>query len=652
MNQIYFPKDLNKVLKRLENKSHYILGYKLDSVYVVVQIVETSKFELRDGLDLKSAKDIYDKNETDNPETIPHSSNTSITHPSPDSSNFIQIIGGKDNLLQLSFDKLHNLPVVKNPGNFIIILFDPPNFKNLEYFSINPILLQSMGEVKSSPMDLLVDKLNLMDPTNNPNLSLANEEVLDKINQIKRTRILLENDVYELFISKIFGFLIKISSYPKNILLSIFIYCIMILQYLIIFILRVLNYNIRGHTMISFSQVLRQLDLRLKQLNYIPIQFICYYDKTRNTEYLTKLKLPIFNSNLNINNSNYINMHNSIWLIFNDILLGIYVHRLLHDNFDEIINFIHRKFIQEILCNDLLELISWVSINHPAGFKLNNELGKFMGDLYIWALKFWKYFINDYVEMHFSSHSKALTMQLLKYFLIILCYGGGISFLISFIIDIIQYLTIHIKYFYQTATKVYRKQIEILKSLFQLFRGKKFNILRDRIDNLNNYTLNDDGFEVDQFLLGTLLFMVLILLLPTVFAFYLMFFISQLLILICLNLLENLLITINFTPLFVILLKLKNSNRLQGGVNFRFISINGTSTYVKLSNKSLTYNEIFENYIKLFTQSKSFKVALVKSFIRGDLISLNHNYNMKFHYLMLPERFERTLEIFDDIVST
>ena len=652
MNQIYFPKDLNKVLKRLENKCHYILGYKLDSVYVVVQIVETSKFELRDGLDLKSAKDIYDINETDKPETIPHSSNTSITHPSPDSSNFIQIIGGKDNLLQFSFDKLHNLPVVKNPGNFIIILFDPPNFKNLEYFSINPILLQSMGEVKSSPMDLLVDKLNLMDPTNNPNLSLANEEVLDKINQIKRTRILLENDEYELFISKIFGSLIKISSYPKNILLTIFIYCIMILQYLIISILRVLNYNIRGHTIVSFSQVLRQLDLRLKQLNYIPIQFICYYDKTRNTEYLTKLKLPIFNSNLNINNSNYINMHNSIWLIFNDILLGIYVHRLLLDNFDEIINFIHRKFIQEILCNDLLELISWVSINHPAGFKLNNELGKFMGDLYIWALKFWKYFINDYVEMHFTSHSKALTMQLLKYFLIILCYGGGISFLISFIIDIIQYLTIHIKYFYQTATKVYRKQIEILKSLFQLFRGKKFNILRDRIDNLNNYTLNDDGFEVDQFLLGTLLFMVLILLLPTVFAFYLMFFLSRLVCIVVLNSMENLLIIINHLPLFVILLKLKNSNRLQGGITFKCLFVLNNTNYLLLSNKSLTYSEIFKNFVKLFKKSKNFKESLIQFFIIGEPVSLKHNYKMIFNYLMLPENYDKTIEIWKPFIAS
>lgn len=600
MNQIYFPRDLTKVLKRLENAKHHILGYKIDAVYVVVQIVREVKNDL------------------------------------------LEVIGGTDYPLKLSYDPIQAVPKVKNDGNFIIILFDPPNFRNLEYFSIHPILLQSMGEEKSSSRDLLIEKLNMMDPTNNPNLSLANEVVLDKINQIRRTRILLADENEQL--------ILRILSYPKQVLLKLFIFCIMTLQYIIISILRVLNYNVRGYTLVSLSQVLRQLDLRLKQLNYIPIQFICYYDKTRNTEY-KKLQLPIFNSNLNINNSNYINMHNSIWLIFNDIMLGISAYRLIIENFDDIITFIHQKCIREILCNNLLDLISWVSIHHPAGFKLNNELGKFMGDLYIWALKCWKYFINDYVEMHFSTSSKEFTIRLLKGFLLVICYGGGLSFLVSFVIDILQYLTVHIKYFYHTSTKVYRKQIEIVKSLFQLFRGKKYNVLRDRIDNLNNYTVNDNGFELDQFLLGTLLFMVLILLLPTVFAFYLMFFVSRLLVLICLNLLENLLIVINFTPLFVILLKLKNSNRLQGGVKFRFICINGSSTYVKLSNKSLSYNEIFENYFKLFTQSKSFKVELVKSFLRGDLISLNHNYNMKFHYLMLPERFDRTLEIFDTIMS-
>ena len=105
--------------------------------------------------------------------------------------------------------------------------------------------------------------------------------------------------------------------------------------------------------------------------------------------------------------------------------------------------------------------------------------------------------------------------------------------------------------------------------------------MRNRIDNLNNYELDNNnnnnntaidgfGFDIDQLLLGTLLFMMMIF-------YYLRIcvlsciFIMHLLILMSLNLLENLQIIICFIPLFVILLKLKNSKRLQGGIRFEFI---------------------------------------------------------------------------------
>ena len=138
--------------------------------------------------------------------------------------------------------------------------------------------------------------------------------------------------------------------------------------------------------------------------------------------------------------------------------------------------------------------------------------------------------------------------------------------------------------------------------------------MRNRIDNLNNYELDNNnnnnttaidgfGFDIDQLLLGTLLFMMMIF-------YYLRYlrlsciFIMHLLILMSLNLLENLQIIICFIPLFVILLKLKNSKRLQGGIKFEFIKFYQGMTILKLSNKSLTYQEIFINFIKLFRGQK------------------------------------------------
>ena len=74
---------------------------------------------------------------------------------------------------------------------------------------------------------------------------------------------------------------------------------------------------------------------------------------------------------------------------------------------------------------------------------------------------------------------------------------------------------------------------------------------------------------------------------------------------------ENLQIIICFIPLFVILLKLKNSKRLQGGIRFEFIKFYQGMTILKLSNKSLTYQEIFINFIKLF---RGAKISVIQSY--------------------------------------
>lgn len=219
-------------------------------------------------------------------------------------------------------------------------------------------------------------------------------------------------------------------------------------------------------------------------------------------------------------------------------------------------------------------------------------------------------------------------------------------------IDLLNILTFHIVWFYQTSARIYQKQIAVIKSLFQLFRGKKYNVLRNRVDTVDNYTQPNEFFEVDRLLLGTLLFMILILLLPTVFSFYLTFFIIRLLNILLLNFLENLLIIVNFVPIFVMLLKLKNSSRLQGGVTFDIISISPKITYLELSNKSLTYTEIFRHFASLFRQLKNFRTSIISSFFQGRLISLNRNRDLKFHYLMLPENIEKSIDIWKSFTNT
>ena len=63
--------------------------------------------------------------------------------------------------------------------------------------------------------------------------------------------------------------------------------------------------------------------------------------------------------------------------------------------------------------------------------------------------------------------------------------------------------------------RLYRLQIYALASLWRLFRGKKWNVLRMRVDSAS--------YDVDQLFIGTLIFTVLLFLLPTTLLYYVVF---------------------------------------------------------------------------------------------------------------------------------
>lgn len=63
--------------------------------------------------------------------------------------------------------------------------------------------------------------------------------------------------------------------------------------------------------------------------------------------------------------------------------------------------------------------------------------------------------------------------------------------------------------------RLYQLQTAGLMSLWRLFRGKKYNPLRHRVDSAE--------FDQQQLLLGTLVFTVLLFLLPTVLVYYFVF---------------------------------------------------------------------------------------------------------------------------------
>lgn len=122
--------------------------------------------------------------------------------------------------------------------------------------------------------------------------------------------------------------------------------------------------------------------------------------------------------------------------------------------------------------------------------------------------------------------------------------------------DLLSALTIHIYSFYLASARIYHWQLTILQSLFHLFRGKKHNVLRNRIDSCD--------YDLDQLLVGTILFTLLFFLLPTVMVFYLNFAIARMIIISMKAGFDTLLSCLNHFPLFALMLRLKDPRRLPG----------------------------------------------------------------------------------------
>lgn len=124
--------------------------------------------------------------------------------------------------------------------------------------------------------------------------------------------------------------------------------------------------------------------------------------------------------------------------------------------------------------------------------------------------------------------------------------------------DLISILTVHIYSFYIASARIFNWQLTIIISLFHLFRGKKRNVLRNRIDSCD--------YDLDQLLLGTILFTVLFFLLPTVIVFYLAFASARMLIISLKAALDTCLAFLNHFPLFALMLRVKDSRRLPGAL--------------------------------------------------------------------------------------
>ncbi|TKA82123.1 hypothetical protein B0A55_01810 [Friedmanniomyces simplex] len=377
----------------------------------------------------------------------------------------------------------------------------------------------------------------------------------------------------------------------------------------------------------DISATAQQLDIRLQQFCYWPAQYQTL-QRTSGDWKSTSNSHP-----------EYIRFYNSLWLVANDVIIGIALGSYILENADLVARQID-TIVNTYSIEGLQRMITWLT-DYPAGLKLNNELAKFLADLFLWVIDYW-----DGSMRQLRPHLPYVVR------LIGLSSFVGASLPISLVSDLVSLLTLHIYSFYLASARIYNWQLTIIISLFHLFRGKKRNVLRNRIDNCD--------YDLDQLLLGTILFTLLFFLLPTVGVFYATFAGARMAIIALKAALDTWLACLNHFPLFALMLRLKDSRRLPGGVRFELQdtpaalrSDTATTThgvgkhsqalaptsYIKLKSIPLPLSLTFSQYAQLGHRLRKHYLSprVFLCLVSGQFVPPIHRKNLySLQYSMLP----------------
>lgn len=205
----------------------------------------------------------------------------------------------------------------------------------------------------------------------------------------------------------------------------------------------------------------------------------------------------------------------------------------------------------EKVANELDILLNWL-MGAPAGLKLNKPLTEFLGHFFMYHIYLWK----GYLHLLKPVFSTILWCSS--------CVGVlGLSAQICLLQDIISTTTLHIYCYYVYAARLYRLQVYVLSALWRLFRGKKWNVLRHRVDSAS--------FDVDQLFVGTLLFTIFLFLLPTTALYYTVFTLLRMVVLLFQGFLSTVVYIINHVPMYSILLWVAGSNKVSGEISLNIV---------------------------------------------------------------------------------
>lgn len=519
-----------------------------------------------------------------------------------------------------------------------IVTFDPPKLKLMQFYSLEPISLVLEDPYNDNGGRIEVPlrqnrkkyESRLRDNVSHINLYYQHLETFYQRNPLYRRKSMLPVSIQDL------------KTRIRGTAMYRFVRCVA-------FYLAIMTRVIAG----SISQVLnskvfpivkvlataQQIDLRCQQLCYIPVQYlrinrnVILPDSEPRIEgkegeealsqdrYHRKRKKSISNLPKELpceTYPDYIRLYNTLWLIINDVSFGATFGAVLFEN---------RNALSQVVSSSMRFLLYEVPLHvtltlerNPLGIKLNEELSRFLGSSFLLIIEFT---YAGWVKQCTSPD----TLRQCIVFVSHLSSVIGLTFSLALIVDFLSVMTLHITLFYMISVKLYHVHLYVMRSLFYLFYGKKHNILRRRID--------DNRFELDQLLMGTLIFTVLIFLLPTLLSFYLVYTVLRFIDLTLKVTLELFLALLNHFPLFALLLRIKDAKRLPGGIIFRL-----RGNHFHMSNNPIDFFMMFKPFTNVMKsiQRQVLSISTLKRIANGDVLNVERDELYRVLYYNLPRQ--------------
>lgn len=142
-------------------------------------------------------------------------------------------------------------------------------------------------------------------------------------------------------------------------------------------LLLILEFRLRPNSaaLKDVSATAQQIEIRLQQFCYWPMQYVM----------LRRRKISW--SSINTSHPDYIRFYNSLWLVANDVIIGLAIGSYIIEHADWTASLVN-DLLRFYTVDALRESISWL-MGWPAGLKLNGELAAFLGDLFLWVIDYW-----------------------------------------------------------------------------------------------------------------------------------------------------------------------------------------------------------------------------------------------------------------------